>query len=331
MPNVLLKTRTLSYLKPSINQLLISGLLALMALPLYAKGIQITANSCDVYKLIEQADKPIALSEFKQTPNGINVYSDNLTLQVANFQFCKANQPFSDNKQAIAEFMELEHILSSLADKPIADFPSMNSLSREQLEHAETKDPYYQPPYYQEQLVELYLQAALAQYMGEYVAKDDRKAIGYLSKVVDYYQQVEPEWSTLLSYNVSTNLVRENDRISQTNPITLQHKTDTGLGIVSTVLLSEAGHLDTKAMLILEKLDQWGKAPIPPSQAEIERYLQPVLPELTRHAEQGSYIATAGLAEIYTELASTDSRYKKEADYWQLALKRIPQAEIDWR
>lgn len=329
MPNVLLKTRTLSYLKPSINQLLISGLLALMALPLYAKDIQITANSCDVYKLIEQADKPIALSEFKQTPNGINVYSDNLTLQVANFQFCKANQPFSDNKQAIAEFMELEQTLTEIVEKPITNYPKLEHLSREQTEKLEQNQG--ASVYYQEQVVELYLHAAFAHYMGEYVAKDDKKAIYYMSKVVDYYQQQQPEWSTMLSYIIGTKLFREDGYASPNNPITLQHKTETGLGIVSTVLLSEAGHLDTKAMLILETLDQWGNTPIAPSQAEIEHYLQPVLPELTRHAEQGSYIATAGLAEIYTELASTDSRYKKEADYWQLAFKRIPQAEIDWR
>ena len=328
MPNVLLKTRTLSYLKPSINQLLISGLLALMALPLYAKDIQITANSCDVYKLIEQADKPIALSEFKQTPNGINVYSDNLTLQVANFQFCKANQPFSDNKQAIAEFMELEQTLTEIVEKPITNYPKLEHLSREQTEKLEQNQG--ASVYYQEQVVELYLHAAFAHYMGEYVAKDDKKAIYYMSKVVDYYQQQQPEWSTMLSYIIGTKLVREDGYASPNNPITLQHKTETGLGIVTTVLLSEAGHLDTKAMLLFEEYEYWRSPPIPPSKIELDQYLQPILIELKNYAKQGSYTAIEKLEKIYTGLVYIDKRYEKEAKYWQLELEKIPQAEINW-
>lgn len=328
MPNAILKTRRLSYLKPSLNQLLISGLLALMALPLYAQDIQITANSCDVYKLIEQADKSLALSEFKQTPNGINIYSDNLGLQVANFQLCKANKPFGSDKIAIAEYVELEQTLAKLAEKPITDYPKLDHLSRAQMEKLEQNQGV--GVYYQEQVVELYLHAAFANYMGEYVAKDDEKAIYYMSKVVDYYQQQQPEWSTMLSYIIGTRLVREDGYASPNNPITLQHKTETGLGIVSAVLLSEAGHLDTQAILILEALDQWGNTPIAPSQADIERNLKPILPKLIHYAEQGSYIATAGLADIYTELAAADNRYKAKADDWQQRLDNIPQAEIDW-
>lgn len=328
MANAILKTRTLSYLKPSSSQLLISVILALITLPLYAQDRQNDFDSCDIYKLIEQADKPIALSEFKQTPNGINVYSDNFTLQVANFQLCKANQPFSNDKQAIADFIELEQTLAKFAEKPITDYPKFDNLNSEQMETLEQNQG--DGVYYQEQLIELYLHAAFAHYMGEYVAKNDEKAIYYMSKVVEYYQQQKPEWSTMLSYIVSTRLVREDGYASPNNPITLQHKTETGLGIVSTVLLSEAGHLDSKAMLILDALDQWGNMSIAPSQAEIERYLQPILPELIRYSEQGSYIATAGLAEIYTELAATDNRYKAKAADWQQRLDNTPQAEIDW-
>lgn len=330
MPNTILEAKTLFYLKLPLNQLFISGLLSLTTLPLHAQDRQTDLDSCDIYTPIEQVDKPIALSEFTHTPNSINIYSGNLTLQVANFQFCRANHPFSDNEKTIAEYVELEHILLPFANTPIADFPSMDDSSREQLQHAETEDPYYRPSYYQEQLVELYLHAALARYMGEYVAKNDIKAIDYLSKVVDYYQQQQPEWSTMLSYIVGTNLVREDDRVSLNNPITLQHKTETGLDIVSAVLLSKAGHLDSKAMLLFEEYEYWRSPPIPPSKTELEQYLQPILIELKDYAGQGSYVATEKLEKIYTGLIYIDKRYEKEAEYWQSELEEIPQVEIRW-
>lgn len=305
--------------------MVIGGLLTLTSLPLYAQEKRTDANSCDIYKLIEQSGKPIALNKFKQTPNGINVYSDDIGLQVANFQLCQASLPFSDNKDVIRQYAQYEQTLSKLGNKAIVDFPKEDSLSPKQIKQLESNGGYYQ-----EQLIELYLQMALAHYLGEYIPKNDQKAIQYMSKVVDYYQQQRPEWSVWLNFTVNTGLVTENECISPNNPITLQHKTETGLNIVSTAILSKAGHLDSKAIVILEALDNGGNVPITPSQTDIEQHLQSILPKLISYAKQGSYIAAEGLGNIYTELAFTDKRYKEKADYWQQQLKKWPQADINW-
>ncbi|WP_201587927.1 hypothetical protein [Psychrobacter jeotgali] len=319
-----LKTSVLA--KLSLNQLCIASLLTLTALPLYAQGSQTAVNSCDIYKIIEQAEKPLELSEFKQTPNGINVYSDNLTLQVANFQLCQATHPFSNNEDAISQYAKYEQTLSRLADRAIIDFPNKDSLSREQIKQFKSDGIYYQ-----EQVVELYFQMALNYYLGEFVPKNDEKTIQYMSKVVDYFQQNKAESIIWLDYMVSTGLVRKNRRLSRNNPITLQHKTETGLGIVSTALLSKAGHLDSKAGLLLETFDYWRSVPTPPSQTELEQYLQPILPALVSYAEQGSYKAIEGLEKIYTELSLFDKRYERKAGYWQQQSENIPQENTSWQ
>lgn len=319
------KVNSLYCIKLSMNMLFITGLFTLTALPIYAQDIQPISNSCDIYKLIEQTDKPIVLSEFKDTPNGINIYSDNFALQVANFQLCQATLPFSDNEDAISQYAEYEQTLSRLENKAITNFPKKDSLSYEQIKQFESDGIYYQ-----EQLVELYIQMALNYYLGEFVPKDDEKAIQYMSKVVDYFQQNKVESPIWLDYIVSTGLVRKNRRVSPNNPITLQHETETGLGIVSTALLSKAGHLDSKAVLLLETYHYWRASLVDPSQTEIEQYLQLSLLQLKDYAAQGSYKAIEGLEKIYAELTLIDKHYAKQASYWQQQSENISQKNTSW-
>lgn len=320
-----LKIDSLPFVKLSLTNLVITGIFTLISLSTYAQDIQPVSNSCDIYKLIEKADKPISLSKFKNAPNGINIYSDNFALEVANFQLCQANYPFSDNEDAISEYAKYEQVLSRLTNKVITDFPKKSSLSRKQIEEFKSEEVYYQ-----EQLVELYFQMSLNYYLGEFVPKNDKKAIQYMSKVVDYFQQNKAGSSIWLDYMVSTGLVRKNRHVSPNNPILLQQETETGLGIVSTALLSKAGHLDSKAVLLLEAFNYWRASPTAPSQIELEQYLQPLLLELTDYAGQGSHKAIEGLEEIYTELASADKRYEQKADYWQQQLENIPQDNTSW-
>lgn len=320
------KIDNLPFVKLSLANLVITGIFTLISLPTYAQDIQPVSNSCDIYKLIEKADKPIALSEFKDTPNGINIYSDNFALQVANFQLCQANYPFSDNEDIISEYAKYQQAISRFENQAITDFPKKDSLNHQQIEQFKSDGVYY----YQEQLVEVYFQMALDYYLGEFAPKDDKKAIQYMRKVVDYFQQNKAGSSIWLDYMVSTGLVRKNRRVSPNNPITLQQETETGLGIVSNALLSKAGHLNSKAVLLLEAFNYWRSSSVTPSQKELENYLQPLILELTGYAELGSYKAIEGLDEIYTELALTDKRYEPKANYWQQQSENIPQDNTSW-
>lgn len=322
---LMFKINSLPYLKISLNSLFIIGLFTVVSLPTYAYDIQPVSNSCDIYKNIEQSDKPITLSEFKETPNGIDIYSDNFALQVAKFQLCQTKYPFSKDTDVISQYAKYEQALSRFANKAISDFPKKDSLSHKQIEQFKSDGVYYQ-----EQLVELYFQMALNYYIGEFVPKDDNKAIQYMSKVVDYFQQNKANSSIWLDYMVGTGLVRKNRRVSPNNPIILQQETETGLGIVSTALLSKAGHLDSKAVLLLEAFNYWRASHVNSSQKELEQYLQPLISELTGYAELGSYKAIEGLDEIYTELALTDARYEPKANYWQKQSENIPQDNTSW-
>ena len=319
------KIDSLPCLKLSLSNLFIIGLFTFISLPAYAQDVQSFSNSCDVYKYIEQADKPIALSKFKDTPNGINIYSDNFALQVAKFQLCQADYPFSNDEDVISQYAKYEQVLSRLANKDISEFPKKDVLSHKQIEQFKSDGVYYQ-----EQLVELYFQMALDYYLGEFVPKDDKKAIQYMSKVVDYFQQNKANSPIWLDYMVGTGLVRKNRRVSPNNPIILQQETETGLDIVSTALLSKAGHLDSKAVLLLEAFNYWRASPANSGQTEIEQYLQPLILELTSYAELGSYKAIEGLDEIYTELALTNKRYEPKANYWQQQSENIPQDNTSW-
>ncbi|WP_127891424.1 SEL1-like repeat protein [Psychrobacter sp. FDAARGOS_221] len=266
-----------------------------------------TDSSCSVYQRIEQSDTPIDIKEFKQTPNGINIYSDNLSLQVKRFQPCKADVPFNKSPEVLAQYHEFE--------KPVI---ALNNTINED-------------EFTPEDVALINLSMAIAYYSGEFVPKDDNKAVQYLSKVVDYYQNEKPEWSPLLSYMVTSEIVSKKSHLSENNPIRLQHETEAGIGIVSSYLLDKAGHFDTKAMLTYEDIEHFLGVPILPSNEDIKRYITPKLDELTHLANQGSYVATGILAELYEELVDIDPNYTDKAKYWEDKADALPQDDIDWR
>ena len=67
-----------------------------------------------------------------------------------------------------------------------------------------------------------------------------------------------------------------------------------------------------------------------PTTEEIHQLFDPKIEELTYLAEQGSYVATEVLAEVYQELKAIDSSYAEPAKYWIERYKALPQSDFSW-
>lgn len=302
-------------------------------------SLKITGSSCDNYtktvKKINQSGMPINLNKFTQTPNGINISSDYLNLQVENFQSCQASEPFSDDQEVIAKYQEYEQRLNAVADKDINElsqfffiFDDLNEIELAEIKSmGKEEENYFKNSLYMpEPRVIPYLDMATAYYLGEYVPKNDTKALQYLKKVVDYYQSEKPEWSNTLLFILSDHIASSTSDISDNNPIRVQENSE----VATYYLLSQAGHLDTNALLIMEDINQVKSTLDETKIQEIHQLVDPKIDKLIFLANQGSYNATGVLAELYEDLEAIDSTYAEKAKYWQDKYNALPQPEINW-
>ena len=299
-------------------------------------GSKKSISSCNIYNKIEQSDKPIDLSDITETPNGIKNYANNLNLQVENFQPCKANKPFSSDKEAIAQYQKIEQDFDKFAQIIIRDLPEgfsqYKDLTPEDFEQILQKTPHVKESVYKpDRIINVYIYLAVNRYLGEFVAKDDTKAVQYLTYVVDYYQSLSPnELSPLLYYSVATAIVEKQRLVSDDNPINLQSDDEGGVDAATAYLLSKAGHLDTRALLIKDCMDRAGSTLDNPKREKIHQLFDPKLKELTYLADQGSFVATEALAELYEELKAIDSSYAEQAKYWKDRDNALPRPDISW-
>lgn len=295
--------------------------------------------SCDIYsknaKQVIQSDTPIDLNELKQTPNGININSDNLNRQVENFQLCQFSEPFSNDQEVIAKYQEYEQRLNAVADKDISElsqfffiFDDLNGIELAEMKSmGKEEEAYFENSLYTaEPRVTPYVDMATAYYLGEYVPKNNAKALQYLSKVVDYYQSKKPEWSGSLLFILSNHIDSSTKDISDDNPMRMQENSE----VTTKYLLSQTGHLDTKALLIMEDIDQARSTLNETKIQEIHQLVDPKFDKLAFLADQGSYTATGILAELYEDLKAVDSAYAEKAKYWQDKYNALPQSEIKW-
>lgn len=293
-------------------------------------------SSCDIYNEIEQSDTPIDLSDITETPNGIKKYTNDLNLQVESFQPCKANKPFSGDKEATTHYQKLEQDFDKVTQAIMRDLPDgfsqYKELTTEDFDQIfqkalDVKESVYEPDWF----INVYIYLAVNRYLGEFVPKDDAKAVQYLTYVVDYYQSLHPnELSPALNYMVAIAIMEKQKLVSDNNPIKLQSDDKDGVEAATAYLLSKAGHLDTKALLIIDYMDRVGSTLENPTQEEIHQLFDAKLEELTYLAEQGSYVATEALAEVYEELTAIDPSYTELAKYWNDRNKALPQSDIDW-
>lgn len=282
-----------------------------------------SSSSCDIYKHVEQSDTSIDLNNVTQTPNGIEVHSNDLDLQVEDFQPCKASKPFSSDKEAIALYQQLEHDLDKIAEIIIRDVPEgfskYKGLDNEELDQIiKNVEPVKQKKHDPDKFINVYIYMAVHSYLGEFVPKDDAKAVQYMSYVVDYYQSFSPnDVSPLLNYMVAIAIIEKQRHVSDNNPIKLQHETESSVEAVTAYLLSKAGHLDTKAVLVKSYINRIDETLDNPTLEVIHQLFDPKIEELTHLAEQGSYIATNELKELYKGLKTIDLEYAEQAKYWE--------------
>ena len=289
-----------------------------------------SSSSCDIYKHIEQSDTPIDLNNVTQTPNGIEVYSNDLDLQVEDFQPCKANKPFSSDKEAIALYQQLEHDLDKIAEIIIRDVPEgfskYKGLDNEELDQIiKNVQLVKQQKHNPDKFINIYIYMAVYSYLGEFVPKDDAKAVQYMSYVVDYYQSFSPnDVSPLLNYMVAVAITEKQRHISDNNPINLQHETESSVEAVTAYLLSKAGHLDTKAILVKSYISRMNKTLDDSTVDVIHQLFDPKLKELEDLSKQGSYVATNELKELYEGLKTIDLDYAKQARRWEDRVDTLP-------
>lgn len=289
-----------------------------------------SSSSCDIYKHIEKSDTPIDLNNVTQTPNGIEVHSNDLDLQVEDFQPCKASKPFSSDKEAIALYQQLEHDLDKIAEIIIRDVPEgfskYKGLDNEELDQIIKKvEPVKQKKHDPDKFINIYIYMAVHNYLGEFAPKDDAKAVQYMSYVVDYHQSFSPnDVSPLLNYMVAVAITEKQRHISDNNPINLQHETESSVEAVTAYLLSKAGHLDTKAILVNSFISRMNKTLNDSTVDVIHQLLDPKLKELEDLSKQGSYVATNELTELYERLKTIDLDYAEQARRWEDRVDTLP-------
>lgn len=289
-----------------------------------------SSSSCDIYNDIEQSDIPIDLNNVTQTPNGIEVYSNDLDLQVEDFQPCKASKPFSSDKEAIALYQQLEHDLDKIAEIIIRDVPEgfskYKGLDNEELDQIiKNVEPVKQKKHDPDKFINIYIYMAVHSYLGEFVPKDDAKAVQYMSYVVDYHQSFSPnDVSPLLNYMVAVAITEKQRHTSDNNPINLQHETESSVEAVTAYLLSKAGHLDTKAILIKSYISRMNKTLDDSTLDVIHQLFDPKLKELEDLSKQGSYVATNELTELYERLKTIDLDYAEQARRWEARVDTLP-------
>lgn len=289
-----------------------------------------SSSSCDIYKHIEKSDTPIDLNNVTQTPNGIEVHSNDLDLQVEDFQPCKASKPFSSDKEAIALYQQLEHDLDKIAEIIIRDVPEgfskYKGLDNEELDQIIKKvEPVKQKKHDPDKFINIYIYMAVHNYLGEFAPKDDAKAVQYMSYVVDYHQSFSPnDVSPLLNYMVAVAITEKQRHISDNNPINLQHETESSVEAVTAYLLSKAGHLDTKAILVNSYISRMNKTLNDSTVDVIHQLLDPKLKELEDLSKQGSYVATNELTELYERLKTIDLDYAEQARRWEDRVDTLP-------
>ena len=289
-----------------------------------------SSSSCDIYKHIEKSDTPIDLNNVTQTPNGIEVHSNDLDLQVEDFQPCKASKPFSSDKEAIALYQQLEHDLDKIAEIIIRDVPEgfskYKGLDNEELDQIiKNVEPVKQKKHDPDKFINIYIYMAVHNYLGEFAPKDDAKAVQYMSYVVDYHQSFSPnDVSPLLNYMVAVAITEKQRHISDNNPINLQHETESSVEAVTAYLLSKAGHLDTKAILVNSYISRMNKTLNDSTVDVIHQLLDPKLKELEDLSKQGSYVATNELTELYERLKTIDLDYAEQARRWEDRVDTLP-------
>jgi hypothetical protein len=289
-----------------------------------------SSSSCDIYKHIEQSDTPIDLNNLTQTPNGIEVHSNDLDLQVEDFQPCKASKPFSSDKEAIALYQQLEHDLDKIAEIIIRDVPEgfskYKGLDNEELDQIiKNVEQVKQKKHDPDKFINVYIYMAVHSYLGEFVPKDDAKAVQYMSYVVDYHQAFSPnDVSPLLNYMVAVAITEKQRHISDNNPINLQHETESSVEAVTAYLLSKAGHLDTKAILVKSCISRMNKTLDDSTVDVIHQLFDPNLKELEDLSKQGSYVATNELTELYERLKTIDLDYAEQARRWEDRVDTLP-------
>lgn len=299
--------------------------------PSNVSNVTNSLSSCDIYNDIEQSSMPIDLSNITQTPNGIKTHSNDLNFQVENFQPCKASNPFSSDKKAIALYQQLEHDLDKIAEIIIRDVPEgfskFKGLANEDLDQIiQNVQLVKQQKHNPDKFMNIYIYMAIYRYLGEFVPKDDAKAVQYMSYVVDYYQSFSPnDVSPLLNYMVAVAIIEKQRNISDNNPINLQHETEISIKAVTAYLLSKAGHLDTKAILVKSYISRMDETLDNPTVEMIHQLFDPKLKELEHLSEQGSYVATNELTELYEGLKTIDLDYAEQARRWEDRVDTLPQ------
>ena len=289
-----------------------------------------SSSSCDIYKHVEQSDTSIDLNNVTQTPNGIEVHSNDLDLQVEDFQPCKASKPFSSDKEAIALYQKLEHDLDKIAEIIIRDVPEgfsqYKGLDNEQLDQIlQNIEPIKEKKYAPDKLINIYIYLAVYRYLGEFLPKDDAKAVQYMSYVIDYHQAFSPnDVSPLLNYMVAVAITEKQRHISDNNPINLQHETESSVEAATAYLLSKAGHLDTKAILVKSCISRMNKTLDDSTVDVIHQLFDPKLKEFEDLSKQGSYVATNELTELYERLKTIDLDYAEQARRWEDRVDTLP-------
>jgi len=289
-----------------------------------------SSSSCNIYKHIEQSDTPIDLNNLTQTPNGIEVHSNDLDLQVEDFQPCKASKPFSSDKEAMALYQQLEHDLDKIAEIIIRDVPEgfskYKGLDNEELDQIiKNVEPVKQKKHDPDKFINIYIYMAVYSYLGEFTPKDDAKAVQYMSYVVDYHQSFSPnDVSPLLNYMVAVAITEKQRHISDNNPINLQHETESSVEAVTAYLLSKAGHLDTKAILVKSCISRMNRKLDDSTVDVIHQLLDPKLKKLEDLSKQGSYVATNELTELYGRLKTIDLDYAEQARRWEDRVDTLP-------
>lgn len=295
-----------------------------------------SSSSCDIYNDIEQSDTPIDLNNVTQTPNGIEVYSNDLDLQVEDFKPCKASKPFSSDKEAITLYQQLEHDLDKIAEIIIRDVPEgfsqYKGLNNEELDQIiQNVQPVKQKKHNPDEFINIYIYMAVHRYLGEFLPKDDAKAVQYMSYVVDYYQSFSPnDVSPLLNYMVAVAITEKQRNISDNNPINLQHETENSVEAVTAYLLSKAGHLDTKAILVKSYINRMDETLDNSTVEVIHQLFDPKIEELEHLSKQGSYVATNELKELYEGLKTIDLDYAEQARRWEDRIDTLPQPDTSW-
>lgn len=137
-------------------------------------------------------------------------------------------------------------------------------------------------------------------YFGHYVPKDEPRAVVYLQKIVDYYEQEHPKDTEELYLRVmmaiASGVVEDDTTL-----------TDEYFNLATSKALIAAGSLDTEALVI--------NADFKNSEGAC---FEPLLTKLENLANQGSIYAIDKVDKTYTKLYKDNpEKYNSKMEYWQ--------------